>query len=424
MRAPAHLETELQQLISRIAETFRDEHRFYRLLLLFSAVTAVLKGMHMPYSWPVTQAQIDYRDGFVRRGLLGEICRRLHIPIWHYQAFSLLSFALLACLLALLAWSIRRSGLDRIGLGSFTALVASGFFVTMLVNLVGFLDVILLMLLLLVLQVRDPRWQLLTATAAGVIAVLFHELYAIAFLPVSLIGPLCWAARGGRTSWRRWLLVGLAASVPWMVVFRIARESNMSPAQSLEMQRQIRARVDFEPYDLMLDEVLTNSNQQSREQMFTLIKEPEWWLVEGFGLAAFLPTTMFFLMIAWRVAGTQPRIVRWYMVGSALAPLLLNVVAYDRFRWLMMMAIDAVLCAIVACWLRRPHQSEIVLPEFGIAWRRAAVFLIAVNLATDIGFFSGHSRNFPFFDYGASYKVIRRNHQPLLWPFELIRRQD
>jgi hypothetical protein len=424
VRAEFHFTTEPQGLISRIAESFRDEHRFYRLLLLFSAVTAVLKGMHMPYSWPVTQAQIDYRDGFVRRGLLGEVCRRLHIPIWHYQTFSLLSFVLLACLLTLLAWSVRRSGLDRIGLGSFTALVASGFFVTMLVNLVGFLDIILLLILLLVLQVRDPRWQLLAATASAVMAILFHELYVIAFLPISLIGPVSWAVQGGRASWRRWLLVAMAAAVPWIVVMRIARESNMTPAQSSEMQRQIRARVDFEPYDVMLNEVLTNSNQQSRKQMFTLVKEPEWWVVEGFGLAAFLPTAIFFLMIAWRAARAQPRMVRWYMIGSALAPLLLNIVAYDRFRWLMMVAIDAVLCAVVACWLRRPLQGENGLPEFGIAWRRAAVFLIAVNLATDIGFFSGHARNFPFFDYGASYHVIRRNHQPLLWPIELMRRQD
>ena len=290
-------------------------------------------------------------------------------------------------------------------------------------NLVGFLDVVLLLFLLLVLQVRDPRWQLLAAAVAAVIAVLFHELYAIAFLPLSLIGPVSWAAQSGRMRWRRWLLVGLAASVPWMVVLRIARESNMTPAQFSEMQKQIQARVDFAPYDAMLSAVLATSDQQNRELMHGYMKAGTWWVEEGFGLLAFLPTTCFFLAVAWRVAGRERRWIRWYLVLSTLAPMLLNIVAYDRYRWLTMMAINAVLCAIATCWAYPRSQASATLPAFGIEWRRAAFFLLALNLATDVGFFEGRARNFPFADYWSDYRAVKQHRLPLLWPPELIRQQ-
>ena len=135
---------------------FASESDFYRLLLIAGGVIAVLKGLHMPYSWPATQAQIDYRYGFLRRGLFGEACRQLHLPIWRYGVFSAVSFLLLAGFFLLLGWCVRRSGLDRAGLGAFSALIAGSFCVSLLVNLVGFYDIVMAMLVLAVLLVKRP----------------------------------------------------------------------------------------------------------------------------------------------------------------------------------------------------------------------------------------------------------------------------
>ena len=175
-------------MASRLGDVFRDERSFYRLLLVAGGFIAVLKGLRLPYIWAATQAQIDYRSGYLRRGLFGEVCRRLHIPTWHYSVFSIVAFGLLAAFFWLLARSVRRSGLDAAGLGAFSALLASSFCITMLTNLVGYYDILMALLVLGVMQFQSPRVQVIAALAAGIVGVMVHELYAVAYLPVSLAG--------------------------------------------------------------------------------------------------------------------------------------------------------------------------------------------------------------------------------------------
>jgi hypothetical protein len=55
-------------------------------------------------------------------------------------------------------------------------------------------------------------------------------------------------------------------------------------------------------------------------------------------------------------------------------------------------------------------------PVFGVAWRRAAVFLIAINLATDIGLFQGDARSFPFQSYWIDYHEAKKAHRPVFQP--------
>jgi hypothetical protein len=205
-------ESELRGLISRLGDVFRDESRFYRLLFATGGVIALLKGMRLPYIWAATQAQIDYRSGYLRRGFFGEVCRRLHIPIWHYSVFCFVAFGLLACFFWLLVRSVQRSGLDAAGLGAFTALLASSFCITLVTNIAGYYDILMALLVLAVMQFKNPRVQVMAALAAGIVGVLVHELYAIAYLPVSLAGvvsalagrgtapekTLGWAHRGNR----------------------------------------------------------------------------------------------------------------------------------------------------------------------------------------------------------------------------------
>jgi hypothetical protein len=259
-----------------IRRALSDERSFFRWLAVVAGILAVVKGLRLPYSWPATQAQIDYRYGFLRRGLFGEICRQLHIPISRYGVFTALSFLLLAAFLLLLAWRVRRSGLDAAGLGAFSALIAGSFCISSLVNVVGFYDILMAILVLLVMAAPGPRWQLLAAALAGVAGVLVHELYAIAFLPVSLVGAVCWAGR------RRvaWLGIAAAVLVPWAIVFSISHYAEMTPAQGQALQAAIRARVDFEPFDEML-QVLTFSSSDNLHLMLSFMHAGSWWIEEA-----------------------------------------------------------------------------------------------------------------------------------------------
>jgi hypothetical protein len=107
-------------------------------------------------------------------------------------------------------------------------------------------------------------------------------------------------------------------------------------------------------------------------------------------------------------------------VLCTFAPLLLNLVAYDRYRWLAIMELNAALCAITVSWSNDRLHDESEPKLFSVAWRRAAIFLIAINLATDIGLFQGPARNFPFQSYWASFQETMHSHKPLFAPPDIV----
>jgi hypothetical protein len=403
---------------NRLGGIFRDELRFYRLLLVVGGGTALLKGIRLPYIWAATQAQIDYRYGYLRRGFFGEVCRRLHIPIWHYGVFSFVAFGLLAGLFWLLARSMRRSGLDAAGLGAFTALLASSFCITLLTNLVGYYDILMALLVLAVLQFRSLRLQVVAALLAGIVGVLVHELYAVAYLPVSLAGIFCGFAEQGRHEKKLWAGVAAAVILPWAIVLLPLGHAKMAPAEVARLATSIHARVNFPSHDGVLFAIFGYSSGENLHKMLVCMRVGTYWVEECFGLLAFLPTTLFFLALAWRFASKRQRALRWYFVLCTFAPLLLNLVAYDRYRWFAMMELNAALCAIAVCWSKKRVPDATSHPVFDVAWRRAAILLIAINMATDIGLFQGPARTFPFQSYWFEYHEARQAHQPVFQPPE------
>jgi hypothetical protein len=401
---------------NRLGNIFRDELRFYRLLLAAGGVTAILKGMRLPYIWAATQAQIDYRYGYLRRGFFGEVCRRLHSHIWHYGVFCIVAFGLLAGLFWLLARSMRRSGLDAAGLGAFTALLASSFCITLLTNLAGYYDILMALLVLAVMQFRNLRLQVIAALIAGIVGVLVHELYAVTYLPVSLAGIVCGLAEREQRDRKLWVGLAAAAIIPWAIVLLPLGHAKMTPTEIATLALSIRSRVNFPSHDGVLFAIFGASSGENLHRMLGYMHAGTYWIEEGFGLLAFLPTTLFFLALAWRIASDRQRALRWYFVLCTFAPLLLNLVAYDRYRWLAMMELNAALCAIAVCWSKNRLQDATARPIFGVAWRRAAILLIAINMATDIGLFQGPGRTFPFQNYWIEYHAARQAHQPVFQP--------
>lgn len=405
-------------MIRRFGSVFSDELRYHRLLLAVAGTIAILKGLQLPYLWAAIQAQLDYRDGYLRRGLFGEVCRLLHIPIQHYAVFCVVAFTLLAALLVLLWRTMRRSGLDAAGLGVFTALLASSYCITLLTNLVGYYDILMAVMVLAVMQFAAPRTQAIAALLAAVAGVLVHDLYAIAYLPVSLAGVACALEERGQP--RKTLIVLMAATVivPWAIVLMPAGHATMSAAEITRLNNAVHARIDF-PFDGgVLPAIFDHSARENTARMLGYMRAGTYWVEEGFALLAFLPTTLFFLAVAWRIAGNERRRLRWYFAICTFAPLLLNLVAYDRYRWLGMMELNAVICAMAVCRQRRLEERGEEPQRFGIKWRRAAVLLIALNLATDIGMFHGSGHHFPFLRYWNDYKAAQQTHRSIFRPPE------
>ena len=404
-------------MINRLSNLFGDEFRYYRLLLVVGGTIAILKGLRLPYIWAATQAQLDYRYGYVRRGLFGEFCRRLHIPIQHYAVFCVVSFMLLAALFWMFWRTMRRSGLDAASLGVFTALLASSFCITLLTNLVGYYDIPMAMMVLAVMQFNAPRVQAIAALLAAIAGVLMHDLYAIAYLPVSLAGIACALDEG---TYRRKGLIALTTAaiiVPWTIVLLPA--GRLTTAAIAQLNGAIHTRIDFPFHEGVLLAIFSDSIHANVARMLGNMRAGTYWIEECFALLAFLPATLFFLAAAWRIAGKERRQLRLYFAICTFAPLLLNLVAYDRYCWLGMMELNAAICAMAVCWRRSLTSDRQAELRFGMKWRRAAILLIALNLATDVGLFQGSSHPFPFLSYWGDYKAAKQAHRPILQPPEI-----
>lgn len=381
---------------------FSNETAFYRLLMVTSFLVAVLKGLRMPAAWDASVYNFNYRNGFMKRGLPGEVFHLLHIPVCHYWVSSVVACVLFGVLIALLWLNLRQSGLDALGESSFSALVASSMFVTYSALLLANVENIVVIYVLLIVLARSPRQQLALALVLGVAAVLTHESYVMTYLPVAMVGLVCWSSDGPRKRWLATLAVAGAVAICSLCVMLIPPRT---PEQIAVIHHSIVSRTDF-PWDPNLPMVFTNTARSGWNLMEPQLAHPHWWFTEAFVLIAFLPTTLFFLLIARRLAAPYGKWVQAYLAIAVFSPLVVNLIAEDRIRWLNMMLGSSVLCAIAVCWYRKQRGS---LLAFGPAWKRGAVFLLVINLVIGVTLFGNRVITFPFEHAWQSFSNLLHN---------------
>lgn len=365
---------------------WRSMRTYYRVMAVFVGVVALLKGIQPPALWAYDQAQFDYHAGFMKRGLIGEACRRLSIPVNHYSVFCWLSVASLAIFFAVMFYAAQKSGVGDAD--ELLPLIAGSMCVTYAAMLIGMYDIVLATFVFLVIAAR-PSWQFALSVLLGVIGVLIHELYGIAFLLASLCGMVL-ARR-----------VAAAVALPIVAGFDIyvLLRKPISPEQSREFVRYVSAR--GVPWDFHMWMVFGNTAGSGWKLMRPLLMSGHWWSTEVIVLVAFIPTAMFFLWVAFSIE--RGGLYRLYMVVATLAPMVLNLVAIDRMRWLTMMEINALACLVAAAWQFKRGGGSLILST---PKKRIASMLILCNLAVGVGLFGGRASTFPFEQAWNSIKAV------------------
>jgi hypothetical protein len=334
--------------------------------------------------WASTQAQIDYRYGVVRRGLFGEICRVLHVPVADYRVFSAIALLLLAVLLTLMFRLMSQSGINDMAEGSLIALIASSFWLAYLVNLVGYFDIILALLALTVISIRRAWAQALAAIALGSFGVLFHEIYLFAFLPVSLLGLVHWSER---RKWRLWLPL-FCAVVPACVTLWVVGH-HLRPEQVEAFRFSIHEQSNSAVMDRFF-EIFTRNTRESLRDTTAYMRAPYWWFTQAVQGIQFLPVAAFLLAVSFRILGPGWRLTKTYAVLAVLSPLTLYFTGLDWYRWMTLCTLSAILVLIT---LARIHGTV----ELGLGWQQAAIFLTLIGMASNSGMFDG-GHPFPLLD--------------------------
>lgn len=387
----------MRRRLHRLGDLLANEAWFWAAAAWLFAALALLKGVRLPSRWAVTQSYLDYREGFIKRGLLGEVLRLLHLQTGHYDTFVWVSAVLFLVLGLLLVFWIGMSGLRRLAGGAVVALFAASYGLTYLSQMLGYLEIPAGSLVLAVLFMKGRPW---IVVIAGVLGILLHESYLLMFLPVTLLPMFLAAAERG--SWRDVGALGVVLLIMGAVVVAVAFGASMTAQQVGKLQAAIAANVDFSLRgDFFL--VLRRSAKDNLAIMAQEMGRGTWWLAEVNAILAFIPAAALFLWLAVRISAARqwalpPIVVKAVIVLVGLCPLALQLFGWDIYRWYALAQLTSFLTLSIVYWYVQPPQlfGERELP----ALRNGAILLIAINMVTGTTLFGGsHVDTFPFAEH-------------------------
>jgi len=325
-------------------------HMRFLIALLFGL--AVLKGLRMPNLWAATHMTFNYSQGFIRRGLFGQVLRIFgENRIYHYRLLALCAAILfLLAAIALFRLIRRMLATDRgdYGLQAATLVLGASPGIVFLTHETGYLDYVGLAIVpTFILWASRSRRRFLifyVAIAASVVLVLIHESMVVMFFPTMLFTMICHVAIHGAGLARRTriLLVAhvvLATITALAATLIVGNLGSRSPELLRALQDSVARHADFPLRGDAFDAI----RRSWRENLLVVIPrhfsnpDNRNYLITG--LVASLPGLGFLgtygLRLARRLDTTKG--MRWVLCSAFLmatvAPLFLNFVGWDSARW-------------------------------------------------------------------------------------------
>jgi hypothetical protein len=363
-------------LKDHLRSAFREDRFWAWAWLVFGSI-AVLKGLRLPSRWGATEAIIGYDQGFIKRGLFGATFGKW-FDLRHYDHFVVAAYAIFFLFLALLVIGLYRSGVLKTARGQLVATVFGACFgLTYIAHIVGYLDILLALLELLLLLVPTPKLRALAAWPIAIVAVLIHEQFVLAFLPLVLFQLWLDMPEGSPTRARALKLVPLLAAVVILVAATSLRVP-FNDAQSASFQQALGRTADFPLREDCFVVLQRTGLQNVLGTIHDLMGMHGILKLFGGGLIM-LPAAVFICLMTRRTLAEHGR-DKFTIVAALFAsfsPFLLSVAGWDFPRW------DALVClqSFLVFMVIQRNRASIDAPV-GERTRNLAIFLIAIGMAT------------------------------------------
>jgi hypothetical protein len=328
----------------------------FHLLIIVAGVFAVslLKGLRMPNLWSATHMTFNYTQGFIRRGLFGQVLRALGgRGVYRYNVLASIAVVMFALAMLATARLTRRmlatDGGER-GLVAVTLVFAASPGIVFLAHEIGYLDYVgfIALPLFIVWGARTARlWPIFyVATALSVVLGLIHESMIVMFAPTMwlvLASHVITQSRARSLSRRaRWLLAGhavAAALIAFAASSVIGTLGTKSPERVHALQASIQRYANFPLRDDGFEVLYRPVRDNLLHVMPGFWKDPDnqRYLVNG--IAASLPGLVALLAYGLRLVARLPlpRLERLLLgalfLAAMLVPQLLNFVGWDSARW-------------------------------------------------------------------------------------------
>ena len=382
----------------------RDQ-RFWWGVVPILTLISLGKAIRLPNYNAATQAQIDYRFGFIKRGMFGSaFSKPLHLEIYErFTVFSWVMLLLMVVLLFVIAW---RSGLrQRVANGEVVALFFSSYALTYMAHMVGYFEIVLTTLTVALLLIRRPGLRLLCSLPGSIFCILIHELFLIVFLPVLMLSFLLQSidadetAHLGKERSREVAKAVFACALLCIscvgLTVRLALKAPMDAAQLGAMRVSIGSRVDFTPVENMYVP-MGKSTRDNLIIMKGVIQHAGWWRQQLVCSITMAPTIVLLIMTTSLVlrSGIRPvpRWLRIFAVVAGSAPLGMHLLGYDVARFNALAILTSFLVLMVSCQFSSGARVTLS-PRL----RHCVLVVILLNMASGDLLMDGRVvRPFPF----------------------------
>jgi hypothetical protein len=379
------------------------------------AALAICKGLRLPNLWSATQLQLNYQLGFVKRAGAGALLQLLHVPVQRYWVFAGFSFLVLIAAIALFCGFARQNATSKEA-RAFAPVFASSFAVTYFTHLVGYLDLILLALALLLLVLPRTPWRTVLDYCLCLGGLLIHEDFLLTFFPVIWLQRLLPIMSAGRTRSRSVLAQSLALPIAACIAtLIIVVPQPLAPERVLLWEKSLQAVADF-PLRADFFAVLHRSLADNAQLMFGQFRTARWWAQELSATLSLLWIAAFFTWRALRIIGSAPvekkAFLRCVTVAVCLAPTLLQLVAWDLYRWYA----TAAFTSFMVYLLLVRHFPDTRRRDSPRRDTTIAMALVGLNLCTGAGLLDDYKINtFPFVEevYNLAIEIKHSGHIPM-----------
>lgn len=366
-------------------------------LFAFVFTLTILKGVRMPNRWSVTQYLFTYQQGFIKRGLWGEL---LHFVLRqgtsHYFTMAAVAFVVLGLFLWLVARECRRQWHAGGATPLLLVFMASPA-LTFSAHMVGYLE-----------QIAYVAWAAIAFSRVSFRTRWMMSLVAAALLPLLHDASIFWvgalsclalvvaprspadrAAFASPASTRRKAVASLAAV--WLLsTAAVGALGRVSVDQAARIRDQQTEYFDIRPRQDAFA-TLTVSTGAALADMKQRWSEPDVQQDMVLSLLVFAPAFVFLGAIALRCARVSDedagirRLAQALAIAAMVSPLLLHIVAWDRHRWNGLATLNAGLAALLLFAARRSALERTAdEPSTGPSRRASAPLVASVALAIGV----------------------------------------
>lgn len=380
-----------------------------------------LKGFRLPNLWSANLFAFNYSQGFVRRGLVGELARRLGgEQVFRYELFVYFAFGLffltalsLGILIRKALRADRRDWGFRVAVLVFAASPGLVFFV----HVIGYTDYVgvLFVSLLLLWGAKTARFFALFYVVVGTCAVfsLVHEGLSLLLGPALVFLMICHVFRLATVnllSRRQWLLLLAHTVLATLLILAMSSLVSLIGVEELERVQALRKYIETHAdYPVRVD-AFDALQRSSRENLTRLM--PWYWTLDRhvreakLSWVAFAPGALWLLVYGLSAIKRAPLlrsgawVVGSFFVLASLAPHLFNLVGWDWGRWNAFALLSSFLCLLTLKLYFPTTQGDNSQP-----WLLSSgVIATFVGLASTTPLFDGVQVQ--FFPFGEHQKLL------------------